>query len=257
MNTAFLASTTTTVALPGWLDAGTILDGLGPYVFLGVALLIFADCGILIGFLIPGDTLLFTLGLLIAEGVVHMPLWLACVILSVCAVVGNVTGYWIGAAVGPKLFSNPNSKIFKRKHIDRTHEFFEKYGARAIILARFVPIVRTFITAVAGISRMDQRKYFTYSAIGGVLWAVIVPVGGYFLGQVPLVHDHLEIFLVAIPVLSVIPIVFEVFKARRERIERERAEPETGGGAAALDATQQFDVSGEDMDATQRIDRIR
>ena len=252
MNTAFLASTTTTVALPGWLDANTILQGLGPYVFLGVALLIFADCGILIGFLIPGDTLLFTLGLLIAQRVVDMPIWLACVILSVCAVVGNVTGYYIGAAIGPKLFSNPDSKIFKRKHIDHTHEFFEKYGARAIILARFVPIVRTFITAVAGISKMDQRKYFLYSAVGGVLWAVVVPLLGFFLGQVPLVHDHLEIFLIAIPVLSVIPIVFEVIKGRRERIAREAAAGET-----PLEATQQFDVRGEDMDATQRIDRIR
>ena len=250
MNTAFLASTTTTVALPGWLDANTILQGLGPYVFLGVALLIFADCGILIGFLIPGDTLLFTLGLLIAEGVVQMPLWLACVILSVCAVVGNVTGYWIGGAIGPKLFSNPDSKIFKRKHIERTHEFFERYGARAIILARFVPIVRTFITAVAGISAMDKRKYFTYSAIGGVLWAVVVPVGGYFLGQIPFVHNNLEIFLVAIPVLSVIPIVFEVIKGRRERIEREAA------GETPLEATQQFEVQSQDIDATQRIDRI-
>jgi membrane-associated protein len=252
VNTAFLASTTTTVALPGWLDANTILHGLGPYVFLGVALLIFADCGILIGFLIPGDTLLFTLGLLIAEHVVDMPIWLACVILSVCAVVGNVTGYYIGAAIGPKLFSNPDSKIFKRKHIEHTHEFFEKYGARAIILARFVPIVRTFITAVAGIGKMDQRKYFLYSAIGGVLWAVVVPLLGFFLGQVPLVHDHLEIFLIAIPVLSVIPIVFEVVKGRRERIAREAAAAET-----PMDATQQFDLRSEDIDATQRIDRIR
>ncbi|QUQ70206.1 DedA family protein [Kutzneria sp. CA-103260] len=251
MNTAFLASTTTTVALPGWLDANTILQGLGPYVFLGVALLIFADCGILIGFLIPGDTLLFTLGLLIAQRVVDMPIWLACVILSVCAVVGNVTGYYIGAAVGPKLFSNPDSKIFKRKHIEHTHEFFEKYGARAIILARFVPIVRTFITAVAGISKMDQRKFFTYSAVGGVAWAVIVPLLGFFLGQVPLVHDHLEIFLIAIPVLSVIPIVFEVIKGRRERQAKEAA------GETPMEATQQFDMRGEDMDATQRIDRIR
>lgn len=253
MNTAFLASTTTTVALPGWLNADTILQGLGPYVFLGVALLIFADCGILIGFLIPGDTLLFTLGLLIAQNKVPgMPIWLACLILSVCAVVGNVTGYYIGAAIGPKLFSNPNSKIFKRKHIEHTHEFFEKYGARAIILARFVPIVRTFITAVAGISKMDPRKYFLYSAVGGVLWAVAVPLLGFFLGQVSLVHDHLEIFLVAIPVLSVIPIVFEVVKSRRERKAREAAAAET-----PLEATQQFDVRGEDMDATQRIDRIR
>jgi membrane-associated protein len=247
-----MLASTTTVALPGWLNADTILQGLGPYIFVGVALLIFADCGILIGFLIPGDTLLFTLGLLIAQNKVQgMPIWLACLILSACAVVGNVTGYYIGAAIGPKLFANPDSRIFKRKHIERTHEFFEKYGARAIILARFVPIVRTFITAVAGIGKMDPRKYFLYSAVGGVLWAVVVPLLGFFLGQVSFVHNNLEIFLVAIPVLSVIPIVFEVIKARRERIEREAA------AGANLDATQQFDVRSEDLDATQRIDRIR
>ncbi|AHI01978.1 VTT domain-containing protein [Kutzneria viridogrisea] len=230
--TTALAATTTTVALPGWLNADTILSGLGPYVFLGLALLIFADCGILIGFLIPGDTLLFTGGLLIARGVIDMPLWLACLILSVCAVVGNVTGYWIGRAIGPKLFDKPDSKIFKRQHVERTHEFFDKYGARAIILARFVPIVRTFITAIAGVGKMDQKKFFTYSFIGGVLWAVIVPTAGYFLGQIQFVHDNLEVFLVAIPVLSVIPIVFEVMKARRERKERE---------ASALETTQRID----------------
>src|SRR5262249_10340050 len=124
------------------------------------------------------------------------------------------------------------------------------YGARAIILARFVPIVRTFITAIAGVGKMDQRKFFTYSAIGGVAWAVIVPLLGYFLGQISFVHDNLEIFLVAIPVLSVMPIVVEVVKARRERLAKESA-------SANLDATQQFDVRAEEMDATQRIDRIR
>jgi membrane-associated protein len=231
--TIALAATTTTIALPGWLNAETILTNLGPWSFIGLAVLIFADCGILIGFLIPGDTLLFTGGLLIATAPANMPpLWLACLSLSVCAVAGNVTGYWIGRAIGPKLFDRPNSKFFKKAHVERTHAFFDKYGARAIILARFVPIVRTFITAIAGVGRMDQKKYFTYSFIGGVLWAVLVPTAGYFLGQVEFVHQNLELFLVAIPVLSVIPIVFEVAKARKERKERE---------ATALDATQRID----------------
>ncbi|MBV8932428.1 MAG: VTT domain-containing protein [Kutzneria sp.] len=211
---------TTTVALPGWLDADTILSGLGPYVFVGLALLIFADCGILLGFLIPGDTLLFTGGLLTAHGVIDMPLWLVCTILSVCAVLGNVTGYWIGRLVGPKLFDRPDSRLFKHEYVERTHAFFERYGARAIILARFVPIVRTFITAIAGVGQMDQRKYFTYSFLGGVLWAVVVPTGGYFLGQFEFVRHNLELFLVLIPVLSVVPIVVEVVKARKDRRTR-------------------------------------
>ena len=215
--TALFATTTTVVALPDWLNPDYLLGGLGPYMLLGLALFIFADCGVLIGFLIPGDTLLFTGGLFIARGLIDTPLWLACVILSACAVLGNVTGYWIGRAVGPKLFDRPNSRLFKREHVERTHVFFEKYGTRAIVLARFVPIVRTFITAIAGVGRMDPKRYFTYSFIGGVLWATGVTLVGYFLGQFSFVHDHLELFLFAIPVISVIPIGIEIFKARKER----------------------------------------
>ena len=212
-----LSATTTSVALPDWLNPDYVLQGLGPYMLLGLALFIFADCGILIGFLIPGDTLLFTGGLFIARGLIDTPLWLSCVILSVCAVVGNVTGYWIGRAIGPKLFDRPNSRFFKHEHVERTHAFFEKYGTSAIVLARFVPIVRTFITAIAGVGKMDQKRYFTYSFIGGVLWASGVTVAGYFLGQFSYVHDHRELCLIAIPVISVIPIIIEWVKMRKER----------------------------------------
>ena len=227
---------TTTVALgPTWLKPDYILHSLGPYVLVGLCLIIFAECGLLIGFFLPGDSLLFTAGLFVSRGYLGTPLWLLCLLLAACAVLGNVVGYGIGYKVGPALFSKPDSKLFKKEHVDRTHVFFEKYGARAILLARFVPIVRTFITAMAGVGRMNPRSYFTYSAIGGVLWAAGVTVLGYFLGQIDFVANNVESILVVIVLISVVPIIIETVKARRERRE-----------AAAR----------ADLDATQRIQRI-
>ncbi|MGQ0840653.1 VTT domain-containing protein [Actinokineospora sp.] len=203
--------------LPAWLDPEVILTNLGPFLLPGLCLIIFAECGLLLGFFLPGDSLLFTAGLFVAIDKMPAPLWLVCVLLTVCAFVGNVVGYWIGAKAGPALFSKPDSKLFKREHVDKTHAFFEKYGPRAIVLARFVPIVRTFITAIAGVGRMDQRKFFVYSAVGAVLWATGVTVLGYFLGQIPFVHSNLEAMILLIVFVSIIPIIIEVLKARREK----------------------------------------
>lgn len=208
--------------LPSWLDPEAILTGLGPYLLLGLCLIVFAECGVLVGFFLPGDSLLFTAGLFVAKGFISTPLWVVCALLTVCAFVGNVCGYWIGAKVGPALFNRPNSKLFKREYVDKTHEFFDKYGARAIVLARFVPIVRTFITAMAGVGRMDPTRYFTYSAVGGVLWASGVTVLGFYLGQIPFVHDNIEMMLILIVLISIVPIVIEVIRARRERRTAER-----------------------------------
>ena len=132
------------------------------------------------------------------------------------AVVGNLVGYWIGRAVGPKLFDKPDSKIFKQEYVEKTHAFFEKYGARAIILARFVPIVRTFITAIAGVAKMDFRKYALYSTIGGVLWAAGITLAGYYLGNFPIVKDNIEIVLILVVLVSILPIVIEYIKHRSE-----------------------------------------
>jgi membrane-associated protein len=203
--------------LPSWLDPDKILSGMGAFAVVGVCLIIFAECGLLIGFFMPGDTLLFTAGMFIARDAIHTPLWLMCVLLSVCAFAGNVVGYWIGAKAGPTLFNKPDSRLFKREYVDRTHAFFDKYGARAIVLGRFVPIVRTFITAIAGVGRMDARRFFTYSAVGGVLWASSVTVLGFYLGKIAFVHDHIELILVLIVLVSIIPIIVEFIRARRER----------------------------------------
>jgi membrane-associated protein len=219
---------TTSLALgPQWLNPEYLVSSMGAWVVPIVAIIIFAECGLLIGFFLPGDSLLFPLGLFIAHGSVHTPLWLACLVMSVCAVLGNIVGYFVGYAIGPKLFNKPDSKLFKREYVDRTHAFFERYGTRAILLARFVPVVRTFITAVAGVGRMERGKYFSISLIGGVVWASGVLVAGYFLGQVAFINNNVDLILVLIVILSVIPMVIEWARHRKERRLTDNADNET------------------------------
>ncbi|MER7015364.1 VTT domain-containing protein [Saccharopolyspora sp. NPDC000359] len=214
------ANTSALALLPDWLDPENIVQSLGPFALIGVCLIIFAECGLLIGFFLPGDSLLFVTGLFVAAGAIETPIWLVLILLSACAFVGNVTGYWIGRKVGPAMFNKPDSKLFKREHVDKTHDFFERYGARAIILARFVPIVRTFITAVAGIAQMDQKKFFSFSAIGGVAWIVSMTLLGFFLGNIPWIRNNLEAMAILIVLVSVIPIVIEYLKGRREKARK-------------------------------------
>ena len=208
-----------------WLDPQYLLDQLGDYALWGAAAVIFAECGLLIGFFLPGDSLLFTVGLLVSQGTVPEPLWLCCVVLSIAAIVGNASGYAIGSKVGPRIFQREDSRLFKKKYVDKTHDFFEKYGNRAIVLARFVPIVRTFITVLAGVGDMAFRRFMLYTGIGGVLWASGVTVLGYFLGQVDFVRNNLEVMLLAIVAVSVVPIGVEVLRARgAEKLEQIREE---------------------------------
>jgi membrane-associated protein len=206
-----------TLALgPEWLQPDTIISWLGPWALVGLALIIFAECGLLLGFFLPGDSLLFTAGLFVAQGAIDTPLWLVCAILVAAAVIGNATGYWVGHVAGPAIFDKPQSRLFKPAHVVKTQGFFDKYGNRAIVLARFVPIVRTFITVMAGVGRMDARRYFTYSVIGGVVWAAGVTVLGFWLGQFAFVRANIELILILIVALSVLPIVVELLRARRK-----------------------------------------
>jgi membrane-associated protein len=212
-----LATAPTVVALgPDWLNPTHILEQFGGVALLVTCLIIFAECGLLIGFFLPGDSLLFTLGLFVAQGSIHYPLWLVCLLISVCAVAGNLVGYWVGYKAGPAIFHRPDSRWFKQENVERTHAFFERYGPRAVILARFVPIVRTFITVMAGVGRMDFRKYAIYSTIGGVLWGTGVTLLGYWLGDIEFVKNNIELILVAIVLVSVIPIGVELIRARSQ-----------------------------------------
>jgi membrane-associated protein len=200
---------------PSWLDPAQLLQMLGPYVLVGMCLIVFAECGLLIGFFLPGDSLLFTAGLFVASGHISAPVWLVCLLLTVCAVAGNVVGYYLGYRAGPALFNRPDSRLFKREYVDKTHAFFDKYGARAILLGRFVPIVRTFITALAGVGRMDSRTYFTYSIIGGIAWATGVTLLGFWLGRITFIRNNVELILMGIVALSITPIVIEAVRTRR------------------------------------------
>ena len=212
------ADATTVVALgPEWLDPQYIIESLGPWALVGVALILFAECGLLIGFFLPGDSLLFITGLAVVTGLIETPLWLACVVLSVAAFLGNACGYWIGRRAGPTIFDRPNSRLFKSENVERTQRFFDKYGNRAIVLGRFVPIVRTFITVMAGVGRMEPRRFMTFSAVGAVAWAAGVTVLGALLGQIAFVRDHIEAILLLVVLVSVLPVVVELIRARRER----------------------------------------
>ena len=205
---------------PEWIQPTYILEKFGTAAFIAVLVIIFVECGLFIFFL-PGDSLLFVTGLFIANAAagvqpgIDIPLWLACVLLSLAAWAGNLSGYAIGRKVGPSLFHRPDSKLLNPEGIARTHAFFEKYGPKAIVLGRFVPIVRTFITAMAGVGRMDARVYGVYSLVGGVLWAAGLTVLGYFLGQNEFVQKNIEIIAILIVVVSVLPAGFEWWRSRR------------------------------------------
>ena len=202
--------------IPEWLDAEHILTSFGPAAIWVAVAIVFIECGALFPIL-PGDSLLFVAGILVAQDVSTMPnIVTTCLLLTTAAIAGNATGYAIGAKVGPALFRRPNSRFFKAEYLDKAHNFFEKYGAPAIILARFVPIVRTFITAVAGAGRMGFVRFITLSAIGGVLWATGITLMGYWLGNVDFIRNNVEALAIAIVFVSVIPIVIEALRHRHD-----------------------------------------
>ncbi|MEU1617735.1 VTT domain-containing protein [Streptomyces sp. NPDC005722] len=202
----------TTIALgPQWLDPDYLISSAG---LIGLLAIVFAESGLLIGFFLPGDSLLFTGGLLVAGGKLDYPIWLVCVLVWIAAVAGDQVGYLFGRKVGPSLFRRPDSRLFKQENVEKAHDFFERHGAKSIVLARFVPIVRTFTPVIAGVSRMNYRVFVTYNVIGGLLWGVGVTLLGYWLGQIAFVHEHIELILIAIVLLSVVPIAIEFLRAR-------------------------------------------
>jgi membrane-associated protein len=210
--------------LPSWMDPEQLVRSFGPWALWGVAFVIFAECGLFA--ILPGDSLLFTVGLLTASGVVPHSMVFVCVVLTIAAIAGNVVGYWIGRLIGPPLFKPRQGlvgRILNPKYVERTRVFLDRYGSRALVLARFVPIVRTFVTLVAGVSRMDFRKFIGYTAVGGVLWACGVTVLGYFLGNVSLIKNNIDAVLVLIVLVSLIPMGVE-FLLHRRRVAHEVSE---------------------------------
>ena len=179
--------------------------------YLGVFGVLFAETGLLVGVILPGDSLLFTAGFLASMGYLHIvPL---CLVTFAGAVLGDNTGYWIGRTFGPRVFSRPESFFFKPRYVTEAHKFFERYGAKTVILARFVPIIRTIAPTVAGVGRMRYRLFLTFSLIGGALWAVGIPVAGYFLGRVvPGVDQYLLPIIILIILISIAPGAWHILR---------------------------------------------
>ena len=200
-----------TLALgPEWLSPDALV-GAGLLVLLTV---VFVESGLLIGFFLPGDSLLFTAGLLIHTQDA-LPLWLVLLTVPLAAIAGDQVGYAIGRSAGPRIFNRPDSRFFQQEYVDKSYAYFERYGARTIVLARFVPIVRTFAPVVAGVSHMRYRTFVTYNVVGGVLWGAGLVLVGYFLGGIAFVADNVEPIILGIVALSVLPIVLELLRARR------------------------------------------
>lgn len=212
--------------LPDWLDPEFLLTSLGNWALWGAAFIVFIECAIFP--ILPGDSLLFAVGMFIANDaeIIHFgtlgkpaTLGIAILVLVVAAVLGNVVGYWVGKTISPWLFK-PRAgfigKIFSTKHLAQTHAFFERYGSKALVLGRFVPFVRTFVTMVAGAAGMSFRTFITWTGIGAVVWAAGVTLLGFFLGTIPLIKNNIDAVLVAIVVISVLPMLVEYFNERRK-----------------------------------------
>ena len=187
-------------------DVKTIIEWGG---LLAIGAIVFVETGLFFGFFLPGDSLLVTAGIVAATG--HLPLIPLLIFVSLSAILGDQLGYFIGYKTGELLYSKKNSFFFKHEHLEKTHQFYEKYGPKTIVLARFVPLVRTFAPAVAGVARMEYKKFVVYNVLGGILWVILTVLGGFFVGSlIPNIERYLHLVIAAVIVLSFMPIIWEL-----------------------------------------------
>ncbi len=206
--------------------AGTVLANpispdhlLSSFGLIGMAIILFAECGLLVGFFLPGDTLLLAAGIELSVGTITTPLAAFLIVGPIAAVAGNVAGYEIGRRAGPAVFTRPNSKLFDPSYVGRARNFFDRFGWATIFLARFVAIVRTMVTVMAGVGRMNFPRYLIASTIGGIVWADGVLLIGYWLGQFQFVQDkkgYLDVLVIAVVVLSLLPTLVHFLRRRRQ-----------------------------------------
>jgi membrane-associated protein len=205
-----------------WLDANDILTAFGDWAVIAVAVIIFLETGFILTSFLPGDSLLFLTGLTIANSSSWLPDWLGFLLVWSAAVAGSQFGYWVGKKIGPPLFSKNRNFILNGKVVEKTHEFFERYGARAVILARLVPILRAMIPMLAGISKMDYARFTKLNLIGGTLWILLFMVPGYWLGTIPLIKENLEITVLVIVLATSLLMPFELLRHHLEEKSRKR-----------------------------------
>ena len=192
-------------------------QALGPWLYFLLFAIVFCETGLVVTPFLPGDSLLFAVGALASVPNSGVSVWVAAALLIAAAVLGDAVNYAVGANMGPKVFSREDSRWLRKEHLQRTHAFYEKYGAKTIILARFVPIVRTFAPFVAGVGSMTYAKFATYNIAGAVGWVLSLLLAGYFFGQIPTIQRNFHIVIVAIIVISLLPIVFEFVRVRRAK----------------------------------------
>ncbi|MXG91510.1 DedA family protein [Nocardioides flavescens] len=195
-----------------------------------LAAVVFVESGVLLGFFLPGDSLLFTGGLLVASGVIHLPVAVVIAVVAVAAVLGDQLGYTLGRRLGPRVFSGRASRFLSPAHLARAERFFERHGSRAVVLARFVPVVRTLVPFLAGTAAMPRGRFTTRNAVGGVLWAAGVVLAGFFLGGVPFVAHHVELVVVGVVALSLVPVAVSL--AVRRLTGRDAADDAAHDGEA-------------------------
>jgi membrane-associated protein len=220
--------TSSSLLAAGFLDPQTLITGAGAWGLAIVCAAVFAETGLLIGFFLPGDTLLFFTGVLTLSGAITQPLWLVILLVALSAMLGDQVGYFLGRQSGPAIFERRESGLFSRRSVDRTEVFFTRFGPAAVMMARFVPVVRTFAPVAAGVGRMPRRQFTVFNVLGGTAWATLVVVLGFWLAHIPGVADfaskYIDVVLVGIVVVSVVPILIRTIATRR------RAAAGTGPG---------------------------
>lgn len=178
---------------------------------LAICIIVFVETGLFFGFFLPGDSLLVTAGIVAATG--HLPLTALLICTALCAILGDQLGYFIGYKTGELLYSRKDSMFFKHEHLEKTHQFYEKYGPKTIVLARFIPLVRTFAPAVAGVANMEYKKFVVYNVLGGILWVMLTVLGGFFIGTlIPNIEHYLHLVIAVVILLSFVPIILELSK---------------------------------------------
>jgi membrane-associated protein len=193
------------------LYLGQLSDAYGPWMYALLFLIIFSETGLVVTPFLPGDALLFTVGTLTAQsGPLNLPLIL--ILLTTAGILGHAVNYWIGSAIGHKLFSNPDSRIFNRRHLDQTHAFYERHGAKTILLSRFLPLIRTFAPFVAGMGSMSYKKFFAYNVVGAFVWVFGIVLLGHFFGNIPYVQRNYSLVILGIVIISMIPPGIEIVR---------------------------------------------